>query len=142
MNSGFVFAISAAVSWGLVYVLSERVLRDFNPLTLNFLYGVLTTLLLLPFIWTGHIDLGGVTTSGRTVLSLVFAAVALTLVANFLILMSIDRLGAAPAALIEISYPLFTVLFTLAIFKVIPSWPTLAGGLLIMAGTAIITKFS
>ncbi|HXV26882.1 MAG TPA: DMT family transporter [Candidatus Paceibacterota bacterium] len=142
MNTGFTLAIAAAVAWGLVYVLSERVLRDFSPLALLFIYGVLTSVVLAPFILTGHIDAGDFFQRDRTALYLTLTAVLLTVLANFLILMSIERLGATPAALIEISYPLFTVIFVFLLFGTVPSWATAAGGVLIITGAAIITKFA
>lgn len=142
MSSGFLFAISAAIAWGLVYVLSERVLKELNPLTLLFLYGVVTAVVLLPFILTGHIDLRPFVSGTRPVLTLVLASVLLTVIANFLILVSIEKLGATTAAFIEISYPLFAALFVFLFFSTLPTIGTVIGGLLILVGAAVISRFS
>ena len=141
MTSGIVFAFGAAVAWGLVYVISDKVLENVSPTTLLFVTGILTTALLVPFLLTGHVEFRSVMTSTRPVLALIAVAVILTVIANFFILSSIDRLGATPAALIEIAYPLFTALFAVLLFRTVPSWGLIVGGLLVIAGAAVIIRF-
>ena len=60
------------------------------------------------------------------------------LLAEFCIMWSIALLGGTDAGLIEVSYPLWTALFAYLVYDKTPTTGTLVGGLLIMAGIAVI----
>ncbi len=47
---GFIYAILAATTWGLVYVLNQKVLNNTTPLILIFLGSLITALITLPIL--------------------------------------------------------------------------------------------
>ncbi|MGA2053413.1 MAG: EamA family transporter, partial [Opitutales bacterium] len=58
-------------------------------------------------------------------------------------LLAIQHKNATLASLIEISYPFFVALFAWLLFRDVQlSWATALGGLLILAGIAIIYRFN
>jgi drug/metabolite transporter (DMT)-like permease len=62
-----------------------------------------------------------------------------TILANFMIVMSISTKNATMASLVEISYPVFTVIFAWLILRELQmNMYGAAGGLLIFAGIALI----
>jgi drug/metabolite transporter (DMT)-like permease len=60
------------------------------------------------------------------------------LLAEFCIMWSIYLLGGTDAGLIEVSYPLWTALFTYVVYNKAPTTGTVVGGVLVMAGIAVI----
>jgi drug/metabolite transporter (DMT)-like permease len=140
MNNGLFFAFGASVLWGLAYVIDQKVLVHVTPLAFLFTLSLITVISLLPLVLTGTIDLTTVTTARGSSLVLIVGAAALGIVANFFILSSIGALGASTASLLEITYPAFVVVFSIFILGTAPAWPVLAGGALIIAGSAIIVR--
>ena len=78
--------------------------------------------------------------AGRPTQLLLLASIALAITANFLILTSVKLLGAAPASVIEISYPFFVVLFTVLLYGARMSVQFIAGAALVFLGSALIMK--
>jgi drug/metabolite transporter (DMT)-like permease len=62
--------------------------------------------------------------------------------AEFLIIWSISLLGGAEAAFIEISCPLWTIVFSFLLLKFVPNAQVIFGGILIIIGSYIISKYS
>lgn len=142
MNAGFAFALAAAVTWGLVYAIDQKLLAQTSPLTLLFLDSLITAAVLVPFIWfqageLRHFFHAGTGTTGLLVLSALLA-----ILAGWFILAGIQLIGAAEASVIEIAYPFFVVLFSIILYGFEPTMPFIAGGLLIFAGASLITWFS
>ena len=141
MSSGFIFAIGAAVTWGLVYTIDQKILSNTSPLTLLFLDSIITAIIILPFIFFNHDSIKTLLTSGKSNLILIILSISLALLANYLIFSAIKNIGASYASIIEIAYPFFVVFFSIIFFRVAPSLPFFIGGLLIFIGSAIITYF-
>lgn len=135
----YVAALGAAVVWGIHYPLIEFALRRVSLLTV-LLLTALPVLLLVPFY--GHVLLADARTLAQlgagerwTVLSVALSS----LLATVLLFLSIDGKNATMAGLIEISYPIFIVLFTWLLFREMHlNWTSALGGLLIMAGAAVV----
>jgi drug/metabolite transporter (DMT)-like permease len=138
------YALGAAVIWGINYAVSGRLLeKGMSP----------QTLFLVDLIF-GALAVGGVITgTGRwsaTILEIrdgrdqwvwLFVAVAATTAAGLLIFMSIQAKNATVASLIEVTYPLFTAFFAWALFRQTTlNAATIAGGLLIFAGVLIVAR--
>jgi len=135
----YVFAIGAAVVWGLHYPLVEYALRRVSLVSVMLLTA-LPILLLVPFYtdslerdWHGLRELD-------TPARLTILLIALTsLVGTWLLFLSIRGRNATLASLIEISYPAFVALFAWALFR---EWQinsgVLLGAALVFAGTAMI----
>jgi drug/metabolite transporter (DMT)-like permease len=139
---GFVYAIGAAVTWGLVYTIDQRILSGVSPMTLLFIDSVITTAIMLPFVFFSHGSIKAVMNSGSTNLLLIIGSVILAILANFLIFSGIKSLGAPTASIIEIAYPFFVVLFAFLFFRSTPNIYFFLGGSLIFIGSIIIIKFA
>jgi len=137
---GYLLAVAAAVLWGLLYVLDERLLAGMSIYRLYFLHSVAGVAVagavllaqgespasLLRFSWPG------------VGLPLVLATMAVVVLACLAIFSSIQALGASRAAVLEISYPLFVAVFAWALYRQPIPWPVVVGGIFIFIGSAII----
>lgn len=139
---GFIFAIGAAMTWGLVYAIDEKILANVSPMTLLFVGSVLATIILLPFVFFSNGSIKELLTSGKTNLWLILLSVILAIIADFLILSGIKHLNASIASIIEIAYPFFVVLFGFIFFRSVPNLYFFLGGALIFIGSFIIIRFS
>lgn len=140
-----VFAISAACIWGLDYVLAERIFHyKISPITL-IVFQMVTGLLI--FLSVGYrFNLKNdlvVMFSDKTLLLLTIAAALTFNFANLLIFLSIQARNATLAALIELSYPIFTILFAWVLFHENHlTMSVFVGGILIFLGIGVIAVFS
>ncbi len=141
-NIGFIFAIGAAVTWGLVYAIDQRILANISPIVLLFIDSVISAIILLPFVSFSDGSLKNVIVSGKASILLILSSVVLAAVANLLIFSSIKLIGSPTASIIEIAYPFFVVLFTFLFFRSVPNIYFFLGGILIFAGSLIIIKFA
>ena len=142
MEIGFIYALGAAIVWGLVYTIDQKVLSSLNPLPLLFVYSIVTAIIVIPFILYNTSSVKEVITSGKTILSLIVICAFLTILGNFLILTGIKNMDASTASIIEISYPFFVVLFSYFIFHSTPNIYFFLGGLFIFIGSVIIIKLA
>jgi drug/metabolite transporter (DMT)-like permease len=140
--TGYLYAVGAAVTWGLVYTIDQRILRGASPFALLFIDSLVTALLLLPVLLFDKGILASL--SGTTIKTwlLIIASLILAALANFLIFSSIKTIGASYASIFEIAYPFFVVLFSYFVFSVLPSLYFMLGAVLILCGSAIIVFFS
>lgn len=140
MDIGFIYAIGAAVLWGLVYTIDQKILTNVSPIALLFFNSLLTAIIMLPFVLNSGIK--PLLFSGKNNVLLMILSIVLATLANFFIFSSIKTLGSSTASIIEIAYPFFVVLFTYIIFRSTPNIYFLIGGLLVFAGSVIIIKFA
>lgn len=140
--AGIGIAFGAALTWGLVYALDQKVLTELSPVTLLFLQALTTVLILAPFVLTQGDAFESVRTLSRPTSYFLLATLVLTVCANILIFYSIQYLGASTAALIEITYPLFVVFFVLVLFGIVPNMYVLLGGSLILIGAMLVSYFA
>ena len=137
-----VYALAAAIIWGISYAASGRVIeRGMTPLVFFFLYtffGALSAATALAI--TGRA--GGLSTEVRALgadwVWLVVAVVS-SAAGALLIYIAIGEKNATLASLIEISYPFFVAIFAWLFFRDTQfSWATLLGGLLILGGVGVV----
>ncbi|MFM1902463.1 MAG: hypothetical protein RLZZ440_363 [Planctomycetota bacterium] len=140
---GYLLAVAAAVLWGLLYVLDERLLAGMSIYRLYFLHSIAgvavagTVLLvqgespasLLRLSWPG------------APAPLVLTTMAVVALACLAIFASIQALGASRAAVLEISYPLFVAVFAWLLYRHPLQWPVIVGGIFIFIGSAIIVSW-
>lgn len=138
---GFIYAIGAAIVWGLVYTIDQKILANTSPVILLFMSSIFGAILLLPFVLTQSGEFASLATLGRQRILLIVISVALATFASYLILASIERLGASTASIFEIVYPFFVFLFSFFIFGARLNGYVFAGSLLIFLGSAIIMRF-
>lgn len=135
----FIAAFGAALVWGIHYPLLEFALKRLSLISVLLLTAV-PIILVAPFFYrelvTDIAVLRGLELPSRLAISVL----ALTsLAAPVLLFTAIDGKNATLASLIEISYPLFVVLFTYVFFRAMHLNASVAlGAVLIFAGVIII----
>lgn len=137
-----VYAIAAAIIWGLSYTLDGKILENgISPLVLlaaQCMFGaiVFTTLSYFyssPNLWST------LTAKNNNNLWLFICTVIVVNLGSFLIVLSMQAKNSTVAALIELAYPLFTILFTFLLFKEnYLNKVTAIGGSLVLLGVMII----
>jgi drug/metabolite transporter (DMT)-like permease len=136
-----IYAILAAILWGINYALAEKILHSISTatlLTLEMLAGVLL-FLVIAYFTTMKKDLNILMTDPR-VLWLTIIDIAVVIFASFFIVSSIRFKNAAVAGIIELTYPLFTILFTWCLFhESHVNLPVIIGGGLIFIGVIVIS---
>lgn len=142
MEVGFIYAISAAITWGLVYAIDQKILYTVTPMTLLFIHSALSVIILLPFIFLNHGSVKSLISSGSLNLTLIVVSVVLTTLANFFIFAGIKNSNASTISIIEIAYPFFVVAFSYLIFRSTPNIYFFIGGILIALGSIIVLKLA
>ena len=142
METGYIYAIGAAITWGLVYAIDQKILSDVPPITLLFTDSIIAAVVMLPFIFFSNGSIKDVLVSGKTNWTLIIISVVLATLASFLIFSGIKNLNASTASIIEIAYPFFVVLFSYILFRSTPNIYFFIGGTLVFIGSIIIIKFA
>ena len=137
-----VYALAAAIIWGISYAASGRVIeRGMTPLVFFFLYalfGALAAATALALTGKAGTLLSELRALGADWVWLVVAVVT-SAAGALLIYIAIGEKNATLASLIEISYPFFVAIFAWLFFRETQfSWPTLFGGLLILGGVGVV----
>ena len=138
----FVYALSAAVIWGISYAASGRAIeRGLSPLVFFTLYAAVATVMGLgALLATGK--LGLLKRIGHTIgddVLWLWVAVITSGIGALLIYLAIGEKNATLASLIEISYPVFVACFAWLFFREVPfNGLTLVGAVLILGGVAVV----
>jgi drug/metabolite transporter (DMT)-like permease len=136
------YALTAAVLWGMSYAASGRVIeRGMAPLAFFFCYAVFGVVAAaLALASTGK--LSGVPGELRALGGdwVWFAvAVVTSAIGALLIYMAIGEKNATLASLIEISYPFFVAIFAWVFFRETQfNLATIVGGLMILGGVGVV----
>ena len=138
---GFIYAIGAAIAWGLLYTIDQKIVANTPPMVFMFLVFVMGAILLSPIIFFQNAAIASVFALGKARFILIFCSVILAIIANYLILASIQRLGASLASVLEIIYPFFVFFFSFLILGAKLNAYILAGSVLIFLGSVIIMRF-
>lgn len=142
IGSWALFALSAAIFWGLAYTMSGQVVRAgiSTPFILGFVAVVTLPIYVTALIKTESFrpSLDIILNNKMLLLFLAVQAFSL-LMGQYLIYAAISQKSVTYAAILEISYPIFVCLFTWILFKDLQmSWNIAFGGLLIFAGSALV----
>lgn len=137
------YAVAASVCWGMSYAASGPILKKgFSPLVFFFGYccfGLLGALVSL--IASGKVA-SAITLRGldRQDLGWFLFSVMGSALGAYLTYAAMSAKNPTLASLIEISYPLFVVVFAWVFFRECQlNAMTVAGGILVLAGVAVIT---
>jgi len=137
-----VYAISAAVIWGISYAASGRVIdRGMTPMSFFFCYALFgalaaaTVLAITGKLGTVPVEVRGL---GKDIFWFVVAIVT-SAGGALLIYMAIGEANATLASLIEISYPFFVAVFAWLFFRETQfNLPTILGGVMILGGVGVV----
>lgn len=133
---GILISTFAAITWGFVYASTEKVLEKMSPISSVALFYYIGAVIMLPLIITNKQEIiQGLTLAPK---ELLFTTIMI-LLAEFLIMWSISLLGGTDAALIEVSYPIWTAIFLYLFSGKSVSFETIIGGIFIFTGIAFIT---
>jgi len=135
------YAITAAIVWGFSYAVQEKLLHKIciqSELAATYLIGFIATFLIA--LSTGSISKDLQKIDSGTI-KLIFTISGLSLLANFCIASAIKNKNASLASIIEISYPLFTILASYLLYgeKQVNNNSIIAG-LLIFSGVTLLLK--
>jgi len=135
----YITAIAAAMVWGIHYPLIDHALKKLSLFSV-LLLTVVPLLLLAPFFSNDIIQDIKTFSQLYGFDKLAILSISITSVlASVLLFMSINNKNATLASLIEITYPVFVVLFAFVIFRQVHiNASVIIGGLLIMSGAALI----
>ncbi|MEM6781384.1 MAG: EamA family transporter [Pseudomonadota bacterium] len=141
-HAWFFAALGSALLWGYSYAMSEKVFKaDLSlPFFMMITGGVyfIATIALVYFTNTYQSGLKSISSDPVILSDAVIVAITYV-VGSFLIYFAIAEKNATLANLIEISYPLFTLLFAWVLFKEVQlNLYAGLGGLLIFSGIALI----
>jgi drug/metabolite transporter (DMT)-like permease len=139
MSAWVVFAFFGAVLWGLHYPLLEKALNDFQPLTIMFITSSVMTIVIICIHKDLFSELKVFYEAGIDKKLIVLGIILTEFLAVYLITRAVSEGNATYVSLIEISYPIFVVIFTYVIFKVNHFTPqVVVGALLIFMGSGVI----
>ncbi|HEY5813480.1 MAG TPA: EamA family transporter, partial [Terrimicrobiaceae bacterium] len=137
-----VYALAAAIIWGISYATCGRVIeRGLTPLVFFFLYTLFgATAALAALVVTGK--MAAVVSEIRSLEGdwvWLLVAIVTSAAGGLLIYMAIGEKNATLASLIEISYPFFVAVFAWIFFRDVQfNWQTLIGGVLILGGVSVV----
>lgn len=140
----FIYALSAAILWGLTYAFDGQIYKHISVVTSLAIVSLLTfvvTSALAYHFGSLQEDLTTIASSKRILWLVIFGAITF-LAAEILIGVSISHKNATLAGLVEISYPFFIAAFSFLVFREQQmNAVVLVGGLLIFAGVSVIYIF-
>ncbi|MFA5925455.1 MAG: DMT family transporter [Parcubacteria group bacterium] len=135
---GYFYAIAAAVTWGFVYAIDQKILDKVSSPMLVFINAVFSMAVLLPFLIFKSKGLREITTLDKSTVNFIALSLVFTLAANLLIYIAIQHFGSSKAAIFEIAYPFFVVIFSILMFNAQVNGYFILGSLLMFIGSAII----
>jgi drug/metabolite transporter (DMT)-like permease len=135
-----IYAILAAILWGLNYAVAERILKEMSAVTLlafeMFIGGIV--FFAIGFFMDLKTDWNAIL-KDKDLATWVIVEIITIIIANFLITYTIQSKNGTIAGLVELIYPIFTVIFSWFLFKQYHLNPqVVVGGVLIMLGVAVI----
>lgn len=136
------FALATALSWGLGYTISERVMQGgvSGTVLIAVYYAIGVPVFVLMATASGQMkpSLEALLTNRETLIYFLIMTVSY-IIGNYCIYKGIFLKNASLVNLIEISYPVFTVMFSWILFKEFHlTSSTIAGAVLIFCGLGLI----
>ena len=142
ISSWAVLTMCAAVFWGLAYALLGKVMHSgvssaFALVTIGICTLSAYSIVLFK---SGTFQNGMEILQQNKMIIVCMLAVAICLISGqFLVYKAISLKDAPHVAILEISYPVFTCIFTWALFRNLElSWNIVVGGILIFIGSAMV----
>jgi drug/metabolite transporter (DMT)-like permease len=137
--------LTASVLWGLTYAINEQLYKKISIITSLGITSLLTAIIMFLVAYQGGFLSREpvLIAESKQILRLMAAEKIVLILAEIFIGLSITGKNASLAGIIEISYPVFIVLFSYLLFKESQvNLSTVAGGILIFGGIFIIYYFN
>jgi chloramphenicol-sensitive protein RarD len=135
---GLIYAIAAAVTWGVVYTIDQRILNNVTPGGLLLVDSVLALFFVLPILALQKKTIGTIIGLPPSLWIIIVASQGLSMLASFFIFSSIQRLGASTASIFEIMYPFFVAIFAYVLLGARPTVFFYLGTMIVFLGSAMI----
>lgn len=135
------YALIASALWGIVYVLDEKLFHYISPPQLMFILGAFGMVVWGLYLFgTGQgSGLQELNAGGRAAWILMALTVVVYFGASLMIYNSIKGSNASLAALVEISYPIFTCLFAWLVYREVQLTPlSMVGAAVIITGVVLV----
>lgn len=136
------YALFAAILWGLNYSLNERILSSISTLTLLAIEMTAGAIIFSSLSYFSSFKQDWQTMINEPNLFILIAIEALVLtLASLFIVISIQAKNATAAGIIELIYPLFTIFFSWVLFqKYHVNASVIVGGFFIFLGVILISR--
>lgn len=136
----FWYALYASVLWGVGYVINQILMKTLNSIEIIVLESFVILLVFIPWlVFTENWKATIIKLSDIKIVLLVLAGSTIYITAAIFILKSIGAGNATLAAIIEASYPIFTMLFAYILLREIQfSVYTIVGCAFIITGLIIV----
>ena len=138
--SWFWYALSASILWGVSYVMNQYIRKHISLIQILFCESMFIVVIFLPYLmYSGQLKDMAVKLQNWKLLGILLLGSIIYVCAVTCIFKSITASNASLAAVVEASYPIFTMLFAYLILGEIQfSLMTLVGTGFIIAGLIII----
>jgi drug/metabolite transporter (DMT)-like permease len=134
------FALITAIMWGCAYACTEQIVKYIDVKTYMTISCFFSFVIFLSF-GVGDGSLVKDASSSRIPIFFIVAGCVSSLLATYFSVNAVKYSNATQASILEISYPIFVIIFTFMITgKHHLTLNTLFGGLLIGAGTLIVLR--
>ena len=135
----YIAALGAAVTWGIYYPLVDMALKRISIYSVIMLSMIPLFLVMPLFLKTLSDDIETVKTLPANEQWIIFGLGLIGLLGEVLVYLAIGGKNATLASLIEMTYPLFVVLFAYIFYRQVDVTPSVFfGGILILTGAGII----
>ena len=115
-----IYAIGAAIMWGFVYAMSEKIIKDMLPLPffvfVEGVMGLIIATIVVYFLGTFKPGIEALQANPKIMFPIILVTLASTL-GWFLILLAFEQKNATLVNMIEISYPVFHVVLCMAFIQ-------------------------
>lgn len=135
---GYLYAIMAAITWGFVYAIDQKILDKVSPAVLILINSIFSIIILSPILLFHSNQLKNITSLDKSSIKIIGLSLIFTLLANLFIYLAIQHLGSSKAAIFEIAYPFFVVIFSILMFQAHVNGYFILGAILLFIGSAII----
>jgi drug/metabolite transporter (DMT)-like permease len=138
----YLLAILGAILWGLHYPLLGKALESWSPLTLAFVSSMSISIIIICIHKELFVELKSIFEADTNKKLLLFGIVATSFAATYMVNLAISIGNVSTVALIEISYPIFVIIFGYLIFgNNTMTMPMIFGAALVVIGIGIITYY-
>jgi drug/metabolite transporter (DMT)-like permease len=139
MQSWVILAFIGAVLWGIHYPLLEKGLDIVSPLTVMFITSLFMLIVVLVIHRDLLVDLQKISNSGIKNQLFFLGIIVTQFIAIYCVTKAISLGNATYVSLIEISYPVFVIIFGYLLFKVNHfNLPIIIGSIMIFVGSGLI----
>ncbi len=136
----FWYAICASILWGVSYVINQLLMKSFNAFEVLMFESAIILIIFIPFfLVTGQMKITVMKLFDVKMILLVIAGSVIYTAAAICILKSIGGSNASLAAIIEASYPIFTMIFAYILLSEVQfSFLSVLGCILVIAGLIVV----